>query len=138
MKLTLFLIYLFIEVYVTITIALEIGFLYTFLIIIFTVIFGLILIITTPFKMAEIMQNIFGNASFLAFGISTLLRIIAGIFLVLPGFFGDMIGLVLFIGSLLFLPRKNINANEHYDLNNYKKNEEEIIDVEIVDDNSDK
>lgn len=136
MKIALSLIYLFIEVYVTITIASEIGFLYTFLIILFSAVFGIVLIFNTPFKMAEIMQNILGSASLVAFGIFTFLRIFAAFLLILPGFFGDIVGIILLVGSFLFAPKQNKQDVVYSDEENHKHKKEEIIDVEIIDDNN--
>jgi UPF0716 family protein affecting phage T7 exclusion len=136
LKAVSFLFYLFIEVFVTISIATQIGALYTFLIIVFTAMFGIFLIFSIPFKFLEVMQNVFGKAlSFATFGISTILRFFAGILLILPGFFGDMLGLVLLIGSFLFLPKKSAQ-DDRFD--SKKNNKEEFIDVEIIDDNNTK
>ncbi|MDR0467286.1 MAG: FxsA family protein [Campylobacteraceae bacterium] len=136
MKAILFLAYLFVEVYVTITIASEIGFFFTFLTIVFTAIFGIILIFKTPFKIAEIMQNVLGKASsFIAIGISAILRIFAAILLIFPGFFGDILGLILLVVSILITPKIDAYNDKH---SKESKNKEEIIDVEIIVDNGNK
>lgn len=136
MKLVGFLVYLFIEVFVTVPIASEVGALYTFLIIVFTAVFGIFLFVSTPFKMAELMQNVLNNFSFAALGFSTILRVIAAIFLILPGFFGDMLGVLLLIGSFLLAPRLNRKDRGDDFSKNNKNNNEEIIDVEIIDDST--
>ncbi|MFV0481945.1 MAG: FxsA family protein [Campylobacteraceae bacterium] len=136
MKSAIFIVYLFIEILISLPIASNIGVLYTFLEIIFSVIIGFFLLLSTPFKMAEIFQNSMGrNFSISAFGISTFLRVTSAFLLILPGFFGDMIGVVLFIGSIIFRPKVD-NSTIYEEPKRDRNQNEEIIDVEIIDDNN--
>lgn len=133
MKSFCFIIYILIEAFITISIASEIGILYTLLVVLFTGAIGLFLFLSIPFKIAEIMNNVFTDFSLTAFGISTFLKICGAIMLILPGFFGDMIGVILVIGSVIFLPKPKTTNQKQDKSKNYN---EEIIDVEIVEDNN--
>ncbi|MDR0579504.1 MAG: FxsA family protein [Campylobacteraceae bacterium] len=126
MKLILFLFYIFIEVVVTIPLASAIGVFYTFLEILLSAVFGIILLFNTPFKLQESFQRIMQKKlSLSTVSLASTVRILGAFLLILPGFFGDITGAVLLIMSAVLLI-------------GVKRDDEDIIDVEIIDDNSNK
>jgi UPF0716 family protein affecting phage T7 exclusion len=125
-KLILFLFYIFIEVVVTIPLASAIGVFYTFLEILLSAVFGIILLFNTPFKLQESFQRIMQKKlSLSTVSLASTVRILGAFLLILPGFFGDITGAVLLIMSAVLLI-------------GVKRDDEDIIDVEIIDDNSNK
>lgn len=127
MKLILFLFYIFVEVVVTVPLASAIGIFYTFLEIVLSAIFGIILLFNTPFKLQESFQRIMQKRlSLSTVSLASTIRILGAFLLILPGFFGDITGAVLLIMSAILLIGVKVSRN---------KDDEDIIDVEIIDDN---
>jgi UPF0716 family protein affecting phage T7 exclusion len=126
-KLILFLFYIFVEVVVTVPLASAIGIFYTFLEIVLSAIFGIILLFNTPFKLQESFQRIMQKRlSLSTVSLASTIRILGAFLLILPGFFGDITGAVLLIMSAILLIGVKVSRN---------KDDEDIIDVEIIDDN---
>jgi UPF0716 family protein affecting phage T7 exclusion len=125
-KLILFLFYIFIEVVVTIPLASAIGIFYTFLEIVLSAIFGIILLLNTPFKLHESIQRIMQKRlSLSTVSLASTIRILGVFLLILPGFFGDITGAVLLVMSAVLLVSVKVSRD---------KDDENIIDVEIIDD----
>jgi UPF0716 family protein affecting phage T7 exclusion len=128
----LFLIYLFVEIVVTLPFAYGIGALYTFLEIVLSALIGITILFNTPFKLQESFQKIVMNRlSLSTFSLASTIRVLGSFLLILPGFFGDLVGIILLIMSAVMLIGDKISRGK-----NNNKNSEDIIDVEIIDDNS--
>lgn len=133
-----FLIYLFLEVMVSVNIASAIGFFATFVELVVSAFLGLILLanmrITLMQNLNALMQ---GEISIESFQRLNLWTIVGAILLILPGFLGDIVGLLLQFSSIVtlfvskFLHVKDEDNSTHY----FKQGkEDEIIDVEVIDD----
>jgi len=129
MKAILFLIYLFVEVAISLSFAYAIGILYTFLEILLSAIFGAVILFNTPFKLQESFQRITMNKiSLSAVSLAATIRVLGSFLLILPGFFGDMVGAILLIMSAVLFIGNKISRGK-----NNEKDDEDIIDVEIID-----
>lgn len=148
-----FFIYLFLEVMISSSIAGSIGGLYTFLEIIVSAIIGITILKNFKYSLMENIQKArTGQITQEEFIQTNVGRAIGALLLIVPGFFTDMIGILLQFGLLVSLfskiftfkkpqqTSKNSGNFEypHTNFNNttYKGKNDEIIDVEIIDDNS--
>lgn len=125
MKIILFLIYLFVEVTVTLPVAWALGVFYTFLEILLSAVFGIAILFNTPFTIKDSFGKIIQNR--LSAGVLPLavtIRIFAAFLLILPGFFGDTTAVILLIWSMILLVGNKVRGNKT----------EDIIDVEIIED----
>lgn len=133
-----FLVYLFLEVMVTVNIASVIGAVATFLEMVFSALIGLILLANMRVTLMQNMNALLqGEISIQSFQRLNLWAILGAILFILPGFLGDIIGLMLQFSSIVtlivskFLHVKNEeNVPPHFT----KGNNDEIIDVEVIDD----
>ena len=150
-----FLIYLFVEVMVSSSIAASIGGLNTFFEILVSAIIGIYLLQNFKFSIQESIQKArSGEITQEEFIKTNTAKAIGAVLLIIPGFFTDFVGIALQFGFLTMLLSKlfkfktdNSNythtqyTNYRYEdktFNNptYKKGaEDEIIDVEVIDDN---
>ncbi|MEA3552809.1 MAG: FxsA family protein [Campylobacterota bacterium] len=151
-----FLIYLFLEVMISSTIAGLVGGLAIFLEIVLTAILGITILKNFKFSLMENIEKArSGQMTQDEFIRTNVGRAIGAVLLIVPGFFTDIMGVLMLIGLLPFLVSKlfqfktpnqtNYQTNGHQsgfdhtksNFNNttYKgiKNDE-IIDVEIIDD----
>jgi UPF0716 family protein affecting phage T7 exclusion len=125
-KIILFLIYLFVEVTVTLPIAGALGVFYTFLEIILSAIFGIFILLNTPFKLHESIQRVMQKKlSVSTVSLASTIRVLGSFLLILPGFFGDTVGAVLLVMSAVLLIGVKYS----------KDKDEDVIDVEIIEDN---
>lgn len=139
-----FLIYLLIEVFISVNISSSIGALATFLEIVLSAIIGFVLLANFRVTLFESMQALqrrsINMSEFQKLNAFTLL---GAILLILPGFFSDMIGVLLQFGFFATIfgkkilhvkdPRDTFDINDPY---NNQKDDNEIIDVEVIDDRS--
>jgi UPF0716 family protein affecting phage T7 exclusion len=136
-----FLIYLLIEVFVSVNISSQIGAFATFLEIILSAILGFILLANFRVTLLESMQALQRRSISMAeFQKLNAFSLLGAILLIIPGFFSDIIGVFLQFGFFATLfAKKFLHVKE--DRNYYdrfdKRNEDEIIDVEVIDDFSD-
>ena len=152
-----FLIYLFLEVMISSTIAGEVGGLTIFLEIVFTAIIGITILKNFKFSLMENIEKArSGQMTQDEFIRTNVGRAIGAVLLIVPGFFTDILGVLMLIGLLPFLVTKLFqfkttnqtnyktngypsgfdNTKSNFNNTTYKGiNNDEIIDVEIIDDN---
>ncbi len=128
-----FLIYFFLEVVVTVDIAGQIGGLATFFEIIITAFIGLFLLTNFRYTLAQSMHALMsGSITVDEFQKMNLMSLLGAILLIIPGFFSDIIGLLLQFGFFgTFVAKKILHLKEK---KSKRKGEyEDAIDVEIID-----
>jgi UPF0716 protein FxsA len=128
-----FLIYFFLEVVVTVDIAGRIGGLATFFEIIITAFIGLFLLTNFRYTLAQSMHALMsGSITVDEFQKMNLMSLLGAILLIIPGFFSDIIGLLLQFGFFgTFVAKKILHLKEK---KSKRKGEyEDAIDVEIID-----
>jgi len=147
-----FLLYLFLEVMISSSIASSIGGLLTFVEILLSAIMGMIILQNFKYSLSESIQKArSGQITQEEFIKTNVAKAIGAFLLILPGFFTDIIGILLQLGlfvtlfSKIFAFKKPSNnptystTFEYTQTNsnkNNKRGDDEIIDVEIIDSNS--
>ena len=135
-----FLLYLFIEVMVSSSISSYIGGLSTFFELILSAIIGIVILQNFPYSLMEsIAQARSGQITQDEFIKTNVARAIGAVLLIVPGFFTDIVGVLLqFDFFILFFSKifsfKKVDETKK-DYTNKGVNDE-IIDVEVIDDNS--
>ncbi len=124
-----FLLYLFIETFVSVKIASAIGPLWTFLEIIATALYGLWIIKNMHIQMMATMQALAsGEISVEEFESMNLYTLVGAILLIIPGFFTDILGILLQFGVFSkFIARKIFKLKSKR-----SPEDEDVIDVEII------
>ncbi|MRI58515.1 MAG: exclusion protein FxsA [Epsilonproteobacteria bacterium] len=124
-----FLIYLFVEIYVSVKIASAIGPFWTFVEIVGTAVYGMWLLQNMHIQMAATMQALMnGHISVEEFERMNLYVVIGAILLIIPGFFTDILGILLQFGVLSkFIAKKIFRLK-----NRPTMEDEDVIDVEII------
>ena len=147
-----FLIYLFIEVMVSSYFTAILGGLNTFLEILFSAFIGVFILNNFKYSLNENIEKIrSGKITQEEFITTNASKSIGALLLIVPGFFTDIVGLLLQFGLFVALigkifsvkPTQRTHRSDHFtkssNTNNttYKRElHDEIIDVEIVDDNN--
>ena len=140
MGIVYFLIYLFLEIlfsYEFAKIFTPFGF---FLEVILTFIIGVYIIRLLPFSLNESMIKVLRREiteeEFISIG---LFKFIGAILLIIPGFFSDILGvLFLFEPFARWIAKKFLPTHTVYTHKNYNNNDDGIIDVEIIEEITDK
>jgi len=124
-----FLLYLFIETFVSVQIASAIGPLWTFLEIIATALYGVWVIKNMHIQMMATMQALAnGEISVEEFESMNLYTLVGAVLLIIPGFFTDMLGILLQFGVFSrFIARKIFKLKSKR-----ASEDEDVIDVEII------
>ncbi len=141
-----FIVYLFLEVMISSTISGEIGGLFTFFEIILTVLIGTTILRTFQFSLSEKIKAVKnGQITQDEFVKSSIGKAIGAVLLIVPGFFTDIIGILLQFGVFTmvfskiftFKQKAKSSNNAHYSHTIYKQNkgDDDVIDVEVIDDN---
>ncbi len=151
-----FILYLFLEVMVSSTIAGEIGGLFTFLEIIISAVVGMTILKNFKFSLSDSINKVRnGETTQEEFIKTNIGRAIGAFLLIVPGFFTDILGIllqfsvfvVIFSKLFKFKPRQESGINNknysqtsytYTEFDNYKtkqKGDDDVIDVEIIDDN---
>lgn len=136
-----FLLYLFLEVMVTVSISSAIGGFATFLEILVTAFIGIVILINFKNTLFENMSRLSQNQIDVGeFEKLNLFTILGAFLLILPGFLTDIVGLLLqfgAIGSIVInsYSVKSSTKEEKFE-KNYREKESDVIDVEIISDNS--
>ena len=129
MKILIFFIYLFLETFFTISFGSRIGVFYLFLEIIISAIFGLLILINIRNESYAYLNDVSKLFNLNNFVKSVFCKMLAGIFLIIPGVFSDLLGIIALISSSFLLNKKSTTKNNEEMM-------EEIIDVEIENTNN--
>ncbi len=154
-----FILYLFLEVMISSSVAGEIGGLNVFLEIIVSAILGIYLLRNFKFSLMESINDArAGQITQEEFIKTNVAKAIGAVLLVIPGFFTDSIGIALQFGLFTMILTKIFkfkkqkttntdystsfqytqtnfgNSDTNFNNTNYKGSDDEIIDVEIIDD----
>ena len=125
-------IYFFIEVLVSVEFASQLGGLLTFLEIVVSAFIGLFLLTNFRYTLSKSMAGMMsGKISAQDFQKMSLFTLIGAVLLIIPGFFSDILGVLLqfsffgklFASKVLNLKNKNI----------YREEKDNAIDVEVID-----
>ncbi len=132
-----FLIYLFLEVLVSVEIATYLGGLLTFLEIIFSAIVGIFLLTNFRYTLGENIKSlILKEITIEEFQKLSLFTALGALLLIIPGFLSDIIGILLQFGFFGTIFARRILKLSNKNRKNYKK-DTDAIDVEIIDDSGD-
>lgn len=133
-----FIVYLFLEVIISVNISSLMGGLLTFAEIVFTAFLGIAIIVNYKNIIVDNLAAISSNYKDLQQLKNLNLFVpIGAVLLIMPGFFTDSIGIILQFSILtnLFVNRYNVkseSSNTDYFQNNIKKDTKDVIDVEII------
>ena len=129
MKILVFFIYLFLETFFTISFGSRIGVFYLFLEIIISAVFGLLILLNIRNESYAYLNDVSKLFNLNNFVKSVFCKMLAGIFLIIPGIFSDLLGIIALVVSSFVL-------NKQSPLENNEEMMEEIIDVEIENTNN--
>ncbi len=126
-------IYLFIEVLVSVEFASQLGGLLTFLEIIVSAFVGLFLLTNFRYTLSKSMTGLMsGEISAQDFQKMSLFTLIGAVLLIVPGFFSDILGVLLqfsFFGKLFASKILNLKNKK----NIHREGKDDAIDVEVID-----
>ena len=133
-----FLAYFFLEVVITVDIASRIGGLATFGEIVFSAFVGFFLLTNFRYTLAQSMTALLsGSITVEQFQKMNMMSLLGAILLIIPGFFSDIIGILLQFGFLgTFVAKKILHLKEKKRRKKHEGDYDDAIDVEIVDDNT--
>ncbi len=137
-----FLIYLFLEVIISVKISSSIGGLITFFEIVVSAFVGILILI-------NFRKTVFENISVVSYNFIdleelqrlNLFTLLGAIFLIVPGFLTDILGILMQFSTpmSILVNRYNVksgNCNRNYNNTNNLKKDSDVIDVEIISDNT--
>ncbi len=140
-----FLVYLFLEVIISVSISSAIGGLATFFEILLSAFVGVLILINFRKTLVENLTAVSYNCIDLhQFQNLNLFTVIGAIFLIIPGFMTDILGIIMQFSVLtsMFVNRYNVKSanckgsrEDKFEKNHIKK-DSDVIDVEIISDNS--
>ena len=133
-----FLLYLFLEIFVSVEIASEIGPFWTFVEVIVSAMAGLLLLTNFRYTLFENMRALReGDISPETFQKQNLAALIGAILLIIPGFMTDLLGTLLqfgvFTNVLMARLTRRSRGTSRVDTNPFHEGDTDVIDVEIVD-----
>jgi len=141
MILIYFFLYLFLEVMITTAIAGSIGGLWTFFEIILSAVVGILIFKNFRYSIAQNLQKLSRREiSEEDFTKLNLASVLGAILLIIPGFFTDILGLLFqisFIAKVIFSKFIVKSNSSFYSKQQKQKGEDDVIDVEIIEYNSD-
>ncbi|MCK9336582.1 MAG: FxsA family protein [Arcobacteraceae bacterium] len=136
-----FFLYLFLEVMITTAIAGSIGGLWTFFEIILSAVVGILIFKNFRYSIAQNLQKLSRREiSEEDFTKLNLASVLGAILLIIPGFFTDILGLLFqisFIAKVIFSKFIVKSNSSFYSKQQKQKGEDDVIDVEIIEYNSD-
>jgi len=136
-----FLIYLFLEVVISVNISSAIGGLATFFEILISAFVGISILINFRKTLVENMHAVsYSCINLQQFQSLNLFTILGGILLIIPGFLTDIVGILMqfSVFTTMLVNRYNVksgNCKSNFEQNNITK-DSDVIDVEIVDSNT--
>jgi 2-isopropylmalate synthase/UPF0716 protein FxsA len=135
-----FIVYLFLEVIVSVNISSAIGALATFIEIVLSALLGLVILVNFKSTLRENLSSLSQNyMDMREFNSLNLFTIIGAILLIIPGFLTDIVGVLLqfSVFTTMLTNRYSMRSSGHkkYTKNNIQK-DIDVIDVEIISDNS--
>ncbi|BBG65615.1 hypothetical protein NNO_0912 [Hydrogenimonas sp.] len=136
-----FLIYLFVEIFVSVEISAAIGPFWTFVEVIASAVAGLLLLTSFRYTFSENMRAMMaGEITPESFQKQNLAALVGALLLIIPGFFTDIVGLLLqfgifsgFIARRFFAKNRPCGRPDLDSRNEFKEGECDVIDVEIID-----
>lgn len=135
-----FIIYLALEVFVSVNISSAIGAFATFLEIVFSAMVGFILLANFRNTLAESMMALQKRSISVAeFQKLNAFSLLGALLLIIPGFFTDIVGVLLqFTFFATLFARKVLHVEDSIDIDDLdnidiRKDDDEIIDVEVID-----
>jgi len=135
-----FLLYLFLEVVISTNIASMIGGVATFFELIFSAMVGIILLVNFRTTLIKNLQSISSdNIDLRRFQELNLFTVFGAFLLIAPGFLTDIIGVLMQFSVFVSLLVNRFSAkynSSNTKSNHYQKDEYDVIDVEIIDDDS--
>ena len=135
-----FLIYLFLEVLISVNISSAIGGLWTFFEILFSAFLGITILMNFRSTFKENVTAVsYKCIDLQEFQRLNLFSIFGAILLIIPGFLTDIIGILLQFSVLttMLVNRYNVKSKCKTDYEKYNKEKDiDVIDVEIISDNS--
>ncbi len=130
-----FLLYLFLEVVISVNIASRIGGLATFFEIVITAMIGFFLLMNFRYTLSQSMAAMMsGRITLEEFQRMSLFTVIGAILLIIPGFFSDILGALMqfsFFGTLF--ARKILHLKQKQHKPTRQGDRDEAIDVEVID-----
>ncbi len=131
-----FLLYLFLEIAISVPAFSALGILGTFAEIIGSAFVGIVMLTNTRYTIGESLNALRGgNISPAAFQTLNIMTILGALFLIIPGVFTDILGLLMQFGFASTLVSSKIIKKDNNTYNTYEKrsDDEDIIDVEVID-----
>jgi len=137
-----FLVYLFLEVLISVNISSAIGGLATFFEIMLSAFYGISILMNFRNTLMENMTAVsYSCIDLEQFQKLNLFTIFGGILLIIPGFLTDILGILFQFSAFtsMAVNRYNVKSgkcNTDFKQNNIQKDSDDVIDVEIISDNS--
>ena len=138
-----FLVYLFLEVLISVNISSAIGGLMTFFAILMSAFIGVSILINFRATLMENIRAVSANAIDLnEFQRLNLFSLLGAILLIVPGFFTDILGILMQFGVItsMFVNRYGVKSSSYKtnfeNKNNIQKDQSDVIDVEIINTNN--
>ena len=135
-----FLLYLFMEVVVSVNIASAIGGVWTFVELIASALVGMVILANFQGTLAENIRALNqARIDPMEFQQLNLFTVLGAFLLIIPGFLTDMIGLLLQFSVITkMLVNRFVAQSRHDSSTHYTQKDDHVIDVEIVSDDADK
>jgi len=138
-----FLVYLFLEVLISVNISSAIGGLMTFFAILMSAFIGVSILVNFRATLMENIRAVSANAIDLnEFQRLNIFSLLGAILLIVPGFFTDILGVLMQFGVItsMFVNRYGVKSSSYKpnfeNNNNIKKDQSDVIDVEIINSNN--
>lgn len=136
-----FIVYLFLEVYISVNTFSSLGAFGSFIEIILSAFIGLVLLVNFRYTLSESLMALRNqNITPQTFKALNILTIIGAIFMILPGILSDVLGVLMQFGFVSTFIKNRLGVQSSSNYNNFtktdKRSDDEIIDVEVIDHNT--
>ena len=126
--------YFIIELLASIKMGITIGFAWSVIWVIATSFIGGLLLRLSPYAIMDSFNSIgFKKFNLISAQNAAISYILGAILLIIPGIFSDILGILLLLYTIYLRMFAKIAPNKN---TNYKKGDDDVIDVEIIDSNS--